>query len=65
MIDAITTLGKVNVLGAAALNIVVTSLSPKPFNITGFYLVADGLVDNPNTYIKDSDFVMVEFLNVF
>jgi hypothetical protein len=62
--DAVTTLGKVDVLGAATLSIAVTSLLPKPLNTAGFHPVADGLVDDLDTYIEDSDSVMAEFLNV-
>ena len=63
MIDAVTTLGKIDILSTTALSVAVTSLLPKPLNIAGFYLVADGLVDNLDTYIEDSDFVMAEPLN--
>jgi len=64
VIDAVTTLGKVDVLGAAALSIAATSLSPKPFNIASFYLVADSLVDNLDTYIEDSNSIMAKPLNI-
>jgi len=63
VIDAVTALGKVDVPGAAALSIAATSLSPKPLNIAGFYLVADSLVDNLDTYIEDSDSIIAEPLD--
>ena len=63
-IDAATALGKVDALGAAALSIAATSLSPKPLNTAGFYLVTDGLVNNLNTHIEDSDSVMAKPLNI-
>jgi len=63
VIDAATALGKVDTLGATALSIAATSPSPKPLNIAGFYPVVDSLVDNLDTYIKDSDSVMAEPLN--
>ena len=62
-IDIITTLGKVNALGAAVSNVITTSLSPKPLDIASFYPVADSLVDNPDTYVEDSDSVMAEPLD--
>ena len=62
-INAIIALGKVNVLNTAALSAAATSLSPKPFNTAGFHLVADSLVDNLDTYIEDSDFIIAEPLN--
>jgi len=61
--DAVTALGKVNALGTTALSIAATSPSPKPLNIAGFHLVADGLVNNPDTYIKNSNSIMAEPLN--
>ena len=64
MIDAVTTLGKVDVPNAATLSTVTASLSPKPLNAAGFHLVADSLVDNPDTYIEDSNSVMAELLNI-
>ena len=64
MIDAITTLGKVDVLGTTTLSIATTSLLPKPLNIASFYLVADSLVDNLDTYIEDSDSVIAEPLDI-
>ena len=64
MIDAITTLGKVDAPGAAALSIAAISLLPKPFNTASSHLVADSLVDDPDTYIKDSDSVIAELLNI-
>ena len=63
MIDAITALGKVDILGTTALSIATTSLSPKPLNIAGFYLVVDSLVDNLDTYVEDSDSVIAEPLD--
>ena len=62
-IDAATALGKVDVLNAAALSIAAASPSPKPLNAASFYLVADSLIDNLNTHIKDSDSVIAESLN--
>ena len=64
MIDATTALSKVDVLNTAALSIAATSLSPKPLNAASFYLVADSLVDNPNTYIEDSNSVMAKPLDI-
>ena len=64
MTDATTTLGKVDAPNAAILNTAAASLLPKPLNTAGFYLVVNGLVDNPDTYIKNSDSVIVEFLNI-
>jgi hypothetical protein len=61
--DAATTLGKVDVLNTATLSVAATSLLPKPLNTAGFHLVADGLVDNPDIYMEDSDFIIAEFLN--
>jgi hypothetical protein len=64
VIDAVTTLGKVDVLNAATLSVAITSLSLKLLDIAGFHLVADGLVDNPDTYIENSDSVMAKPLNI-
>ena len=64
VIDAITALGKVDILSATALSAAATSLSPKPFNIAGPYLVADSLVDNLDTYIEDSDSIIAEPLDI-
>ena len=64
MIDAAIALGKVNALGAAASSTAATSLSPKPFDTAGSYPVVDGLVDNPDTYMEDSDSVMAEPLDI-
>jgi hypothetical protein len=64
VIDAITALGKVDVLSAAALSIATTSPSPKPLNIAGFYLVVDSLVDNLDTYIEDSDSIIAKPLDI-
>ena len=64
MIDAAIALGKVDVLSTATLNIAVISLSPKPFNAAGFHLVVDGLVNNLDTYIEDSNFVIAEPLDI-
>ena len=61
--DAITTLGKVDAPGAAALSAAATSLPPEPLNTASFYLVADGLVDNLDTHIKDSNSIMAEPLD--
>ena len=64
MIDTTTTLGKADVPNTTTLSIATTSLSPKPLNAASFYLVADSLVDNPDTYIKDSDFIIAKPLNI-
>ena len=64
MIDAATTLNKVDIPGAATLSTVTTSLSPKPFNAAGFYLVANGLIDNLGIYIEDSDSVIAKPLDI-
>jgi hypothetical protein len=64
VIDAATALGKVDALSTIALSIATASPSPKPLNIAGFHLVADGLVDNLNTYIEDSNSVIAKPLNV-
>ena len=58
-------MGKVDVLNAATLSIAVTSLLPKPLNIAGFYPVADSLVDDLDTYIEDSNFIIAKPLNIF
>ena len=63
-IDIITTLGKVNALGATILNTAITFLLPKPLDIIGFHLVVDSLVDNLNTYVEDSDSMMAKPLDV-
>ena len=63
MIDAATTLGKRDILGTAASSAAATSPSPKPLNTAGFYLVVDGLVDNLNTYIEDSDSIIAKPLD--
>ena len=62
-IDAVITLGKRDILGTAVSSAAVTSLSPKPLNVTGFHLVVDGLVNNPDTHIKDSDSIITEPLD--
>jgi hypothetical protein len=64
VIDAVTTLGKVDALGTTALSIAATFLSPKPLNIASFYLVADSLVDNLDTYIEDSDSIIAKPLDI-
>ena len=64
VIDAITALGKVDTLGTTALSIATTSLLPKPLNIAGFYLVADSLVDNLDTYIEDSNSIIAKPLDI-
>ena len=63
-IDAITALGKGDILGTVALSVAVTSLLPKPLNTAGFYSVADGLVDDLDTYIKNSDSVIAKHLDI-
>ena len=65
MTDAITTLGKVDTPGTATLSIATTFLSPKPLDTASFYLVVDGLVDDLDTYIKDSDSIIAKPLNIF
>jgi hypothetical protein len=62
-IDAITALGKVDILGATALSVATTSPLPKPLDIASFYLVADSLVDNLDTYIEDSNSVIAKPLD--
>ena len=64
VIDAVTTLGKGDILGTTALSIAITSLLPKPLNIASFYLVADGLVDNLDTYIEDSNSIITKPLDI-
>ena len=64
MIGAATALSKVDAPGAAALSIAATSLSLKPFNTAGFYLVVNSLVNNLNTYIEDSDSIIAKPLNI-
>jgi len=64
VIDAITALGKVDTPGTTALSIAATSLLPKPLNIASFYLVADSLVDNLDTYIEDSDSIIAKPLDI-
>jgi len=63
VIDATTALGKVDILGATTLSTAATSPSPKPLNAAGFYLVADSLVDNPDTHIEDSDSIIAKPLD--
>ena len=63
-IDTATVLDKVDILNTAALSIAAASPLPKPLDAAGFHLVADGLVDDLNTYIEDSNSVMAEPLNV-
>ena len=64
VIDVITAPGKEDIPNTAALNIAATSLLPKPLNTASFYLVVDGLVDNLDTYIEDSDFIMAKPLDI-
>ena len=64
MIDAATTLGKVDALNTTALSIATASPSPKPLNIAGFYLMVDSLVNNLNTYIEDSNSVIAKPLDI-
>jgi hypothetical protein len=64
VIDAATALGKVNVLNTTTLNTAATSLLPKLFNAASFYLMANSLVDNPDTYIKDSNSVIAKPLDI-
>jgi len=63
--DTAIALGKIDILGAAALSAIITSLLPKPLNAAGFHLVADGPVDDPDTYVEDSNSVMAKPLNAF
>jgi hypothetical protein len=63
VIDTVTALGKVDILSATALSIAATFLLLKPLNIASFYLVADSLVDNLDTYIEDSDFIIAKPLD--
>ena len=62
--DAATALDKIDALGAAALNTAVTFPLPKPLDTAGFHPVADGLVDNLDTYIEDSDSIIAEPLDI-
>ena len=62
-IDIITTLGKGDILGTTASNAAITSLLPKPLNIAGFHPIANGLVDDPDTHIKDGDSMIAEPLD--
>ena len=64
MIDAVTALSKVDILSTITLSTAVISPLPKPLNIAGFYLVVDSLVDNLDTYIEDSNSIMVKPLNI-
>jgi hypothetical protein len=64
VIDAATTLGKIDALNTTTLSTAATSLLPKPLNTAGFYLIVNSLVDNLDTYIKDSDFIIAEPLDV-
>jgi len=57
-------LGKVDALSTAALSVVIIFLLPKPLNIASSYFIVDGLIDNLDTYIEDSDFIMAELLNI-
>ena len=59
-IDAVTTPGKADAPSAAALSAAATSPSPKPLDAAGPHPVADGLVDDLDTYVEDSDSVMAE-----
>ena len=58
-------MGKVDILNTATLSVAATSLLPKLFDTASFYLVVDGLVDNPDTHIEDSNSVIAEPLNIF
>ena len=64
MIDTVTTLGKVNALNTAILNTATTSPSPKPLDTAGFHPVINGPVDDPDTYIKNSNSVIAKPLNI-
>ena len=57
-------MGKVDILGTTALSIAATFPLPKPLNIAGFYLAADSLVNNLDTYIEDSNSIIAEPLNI-
>jgi hypothetical protein len=63
-IDAATTLSKIDILSTTTSSIAATSLLPKPLDTAGFYLVVDSLVNNPNTYIKDSNSIIAKPLNI-
>ena len=63
-IDAITALGKRDILGTTALSIATTSPSPKPLNIAGFYLVTGGLVDDLDTHMEDSNSIITKPLDI-
>ena len=64
MINAVTILGKVNTLSTTVLSTVTIFLLHKPLNTASFYLVANSLVNNLDTYIEDSDSVIVKLLNI-
>jgi hypothetical protein len=64
VIDATTTLGKVDVLNTTTLSIAATSPSLKPLDTGGFYPVANSLVDDPDTHIKDSNSIIAKSLNI-
>ena len=64
MINAATTLSKVDTLNATVLSIATISLLSKPFNTDSFYLVIDGLVNNLITYIEDSNSIITKSLNI-
>ena len=63
MIDAATTLGKVDVPNTTTLSVAAASLSPKPLNTASFHLVVDVLVDNLDIYIKDSNSIIAKPLD--
>ncbi len=63
-INVITVLDKGDILSTATSSAATTSLSPKPLNTAGFHPVANGLIDNPDTYVEDSDSVMAEPLDI-
>ena len=57
-------MGKVDILDITTLNTAAASLLPKPLNAAGFYLVVDSLVDDPDTYIEDSNSIIAKPLDV-
>ncbi len=50
-------------LSATISSTAATSLSPKPLNTASSYPIVNGLVDSPDTYIEDSNFIMAKPLN--
>ena len=57
-------MGKVDVLSTAASSVAAASLSPKSLDAAGFHPVVNGLVDDLDTHIKDSNSVMAKPLDI-